>query len=310
GKHTFKYGIEYLKAANNEVGPYGTAGTLNFSNTEVGIPSDQTSGVGFASYMLGLADSYQAFHYTTPGYSRDSYFAAFAQDDFKVTRKLTLNLGVRWDLFNPDVHKYYQKSWVNMTLANPGSPGVPGGLEFASPSNPSGVNTYYRDFSPRIGLAYSINDKTVLRAAYGIYYAQAKATRLTGWEMVQGYNGTVGASSPDNGFTPAFNWDRGTAIPYTPTLTPQTLIGQSLWMLDRTDGVAPYQNNVSVGIQRQLPGQIMLTVSYVGNTGVHLPSRLWPTTQMPSQYLPLGANSINGTSELFTPLSDPTVQQI
>jgi hypothetical protein len=159
GRHTFKFGIEYLKSATNNVSPYGNAGSFNFSNTEVGIPSDPASGVGFASYMLGLADSYQASHFTTPTYARNSYFAVFAQDDFKVTRKLTLNLGLRWDLFTPDVNKYYKKSWVNMTLANPGSPGVTGALEFASPTDPSGVNTYYRNFSPRIGLAYSINDK-------------------------------------------------------------------------------------------------------------------------------------------------------
>jgi hypothetical protein len=310
GKHTFKYGIEYLKTASNDVSPYGNDGSFNFSNTELGIPSDPTSGVGFASYMLGVADSYQASHYTTPTYARNSYIAVFAQDDFKVTRKLTLNLGLRWDLFTPNVHKYYEKSWVNLALVNPGSPGIPGGLEFASPADPSGVNTYYRNVSPRIGMAYSLNDKTVLRAAYGIFYAQGNASSMDGGLLTQGYNGTVGASSPDNGFTPAFNWDNDTAIPYTPTLTPQTLIGQGLWTLHRTDGHAPYANNVNVGIQRQLPGQIMLTVSYVGNTGVHLPSRLMPTNQMPPQYLPLGANMINGTPALFTPVSDPTVQQI
>ena len=311
GKHTFKYGIEYLKGASNDVGPYGSAGTFNFSNMEVGIPSDPTSGVPFASYMLGLTDSYQAYHYTTPSYARNSYFAVFAQDDYKVTRKLTLNLGLRWDLFTPNVHKYYQKSWVNTTLANPGSPGVPGGLEFASPADPSGVNTYYRNFSPRIGLAYSLNDKTVVRAAYGIFYAQGNANRLDRGEFVQGYNGTVGANSPNNGITPAFNWDTDTAIPYTPTLTPQTLIGPSyLLTLQRTDGHSPYLNNVSVGVQRQLPGQITLTVSYVGNTGVHLGSALMPSIQLPPQYLPLGANMINGTSALFTPISDPNVQQI
>ena len=310
GKHTFKYGIEYMKIAATDVSTSGTAGSFGFSAAETGIPSDPTSGVDFASYMLGLANGYQAYHYTTPSYARNSYFAAFAQDDFKVTRKLTLNLGLRWDLFTPNVHKYYEKSWVNTTLPNPGSPGVLGALEFASPSDPSGVNTYYRNFSPRLGLAYSLNDKTVLHAAYGIFYAQGNANRLDrGW-LVQGYNGTVGASSPNDGITPGFDWDTDTALPYTPTLTPQTLIGQSLCSLDRTDGHSPYQNNVNIGIQRQLPGQITLTASYVGNTGVHLASLLMPTTQMPLQYLPLGSNMINGTPELFTPISDPTVQQI
>jgi len=310
GKHTLKYGVEYLKTASNEVFPSGNAGVFNFSNTELGIPSDPTSGVGFASYLLGLADSYEAPHYTTPDYARNSYFAAFAQDDFKVTRKLTLNLGLRWDFFTPDVNKNYKKSWVNLTLANPGSPGVPGALEFASPADPAGVNTYYRNFSPRIGLAYSLNDKTVLRAAYGIFYSQGNGNSLAGGLLTQGYNGTVGADSPDNGLTSAFNWDTDTAIPYTPSLTPQTLIGQSLWTVRRTDGRSPYANNVNVGIQRQLPGQTVITVSYVENSGVHLPSRLMPTSQMPPQYLPLGANMINGTPALFTPLTDPTVQQI
>jgi hypothetical protein len=163
-------------------------------------------------------------------------------------------------------------------------------------------------------MAYSLNDKTAVRAAYGIFYAQGNANRMDGGLLVQGYNGTVGASSPDNGITPAFNWDTDTAIPYTPSLTPQTLIGQgayrSLFSLDRTDGHAPYQNNVNIGIQRQLPGQIMMTVSYVGNTGVHLASELMPTTEMPPQYLPLGSNMINGMPELFAPISDATVQQI
>ena len=82
---------------------------------------------------------------------------------------------------------------------------------------------------------------------------------------------------PTTASRPPLIGTRTQRLPYTPTLTPQTLIGQSLWTLDRTDGHAPYQNNVNMGIQRQLPGQMVLTVSYVGNTGVHLPSRLMPT---------------------------------
>jgi len=204
GKHTFKYGAEYLKGASNDVSAGGSAGSFNFTNTEVGIPSDPASGIGFASYLLGLADSYQAYHYTTPSYARDSYFSAFVQDDFKVTRKLTLNLGLRWDLFTPDVHKYYQKSWVNTTLANPGSPGVLGALQFASSADPSGVNTYYHNFSPRIGLAYSLNDKTVIRAAYGIFYAQGNANRLVGMSA----DGFVGRLCADDSLVAKFSGKR------------------------------------------------------------------------------------------------------
>src|SRR5207245_9819875 len=108
-------------------------------------------------------------------YSRSSYYACFDLEDYKPSPKLTLNVRVRWDLFTTIVHRYNHKSRVIPTKTNPDLTPNPllGVFETATPSNPSGMNTYYRDFSPRIGLAYSLDRKsTRLNSSHGsISYA-------------------------------------------------------------------------------------------------------------------------------------------
>ncbi|HLI33957.1 MAG TPA: TonB-dependent receptor [Terriglobia bacterium] len=326
GKHTAKFGFEYMKGASNDDSSGRSAGFFSFMPQETAQPGNSSSGIAFASFLLGRVDDVQAYHFNVPSYARDSYYAAFAQDDYKLTRKLTLNLGVRWDLFTPDVHKYNQKSWISPTLPNPGA--VAGGqellgaLQVATPSNPSGLNTYYKDFSPRIGLAYALNDKTVIRTGYGIFYAQGNANRLDRGAFVQGYNGTVEKTSPDNGLTPAFVWGTDTMPGFTPTLSPTAFLGGgtpfhsagTLIELDPTDGLSPYMQNYMFDVERQLPGQMMLSVAYVGNKGTHLASRLTPWDKMPPQYLALGNINVevNGTTTpaLFAPIGNATVQAL
>ena len=310
GKHTAKFGFNYMKGALNSVGTSRTAGYFCFQPYETGVPSNSVSGAGFASYLLGLANDVQDYNFTTPGYNRNSYWGAFAQDDYKVSKKLTLNLGLRWEVFTPDVHKDNTKSWVSPTLPNPAAGNLPGALQFATAWNPSGVNTYYNDLSPRIGLAYALNDKTVIRAGYGIFYSQGNGSLFDSTNYVQGYNGTEQLTSPNGGVTPAFIWDTDTMPHYTPSLTPSALLGQSLYMLEPQDGLSPYMQNYTFDVERQLPGQTMLSVAYVGNKGTHLASVLMPTDQMPPQFLPLGSVMINGTPELFTPISNSTVQAL
>ena len=297
GKHTAKFGFAYMKGASNDVSSGRTAGYFNFLNSETAQPGNANTGIAFASFLLGRADEVQAYFENVPSYARDSYWAAFAQDDFKVTRKLTLNLGIRWDLYTPDVHRYNQKSWISLDVPNPGAGNLPGALQVASPSDPSGLNTYYKNFGPRLGLAYSLNDKTVIRAAYGIFYAQGNANRLDRGAFVQGYNGSMDKTSADNGITPGFIWGTDSVPAFTPTLASTAFLGGgtpkhsagSLILLDRTDSLSPYMQNYTFDIQRQLPGQMTLSVAFVGNEGTHLASRLMPWDKLPPQYLPLGS---------------------
>lgn len=332
GRHTAKFGFQYLKGADNAVSTGNSAGYFNFLNQETGLSGNPNTGIAFASFLLGLADEGREYHFNAPAYSRNSYYAAFAQDDFKITSRLTLNVGLRWDLFTPVVHLNNAKSWVNPTLPNPDlTPDkILGVFQTATSSNRSGMNTYYKDFSPRVGLAYSLNDKTVIRAAYGIFYAQGNGNRVDGTATVQGYNGTVGSTSPDSGITPGFILGQDTLPNFTPDLSPTAFLGGgtprhsagTLIMIDPTDGLSPYNQNYTLDIERQLPSNTVLSVAFVGNKGTHLASRLTPWDKMPPQYLPLGntlvcgdvvcpANpdpSLNPTSLLFVPIGNPVAQ--
>ena len=329
GRHTIKIGFEYLKGALNSVDVGYSAGYFDFMTQETAAPTVPGSGIGFASFLLGYADQAQAFHYNAPSYARDSYWAAFVQDDFKVTRKLTLNLGLRYDLFDPDQHKYYQKSWIDYSVPNPDASNILGAFVTARPDNPSGLNMYKTNFSPRVGLAYSLNDKTVVRAAFGIFYAMGNANRLDYGALVQGFNGAWGRTSPNNGATPAFIWGTDIAQPFVPSFAPGAFLGQgqsggvgfgSLISQDRTDSLAPYAENYTLGVQHQLPAQMALTVSFIGNTGVHLASRVMPADKLPPQYMQMGMTHIcgdvvcpgqdQGFSLLYEPIGFSLAQQV
>jgi hypothetical protein len=297
GKHTIKMGFQWLKEAQNSLSSGRTGGYFNFVKSETGLLGNGNTGYGVASFLLGRADEEQAQYIYAPSYNRVGYYAAFAQDDFKVTRKFTLNLGLRWDLFTPDFQKYYHKGWVDPTLPNPAlTPNILGTFVVASPSNPTGVNTYYRNFSPRVSVAYALNNKTVIRTGYGIFFGQGNATQLDNGSYVQGFNGNTGTTS-NNGLTPGFIWSVDSATPFVPSFGPNTFLGGgtpkhsagTLIELQKTDGMAPYAQNWNFTVERQLPGQMTLTAAYVGNTGIHLPSRgLAPMDKMPPQYLSYG----------------------
>jgi hypothetical protein len=319
-RHTVKMGFQYLRQAANTVSAGRTNGYFQFLSSETGLLGDQSTGIATASFLLGRVNEEQVQYIYAPFYPRSGYYGAFAQDDFKVTKKLTLNLGVRWDYFQPDFQRYNHKAWVDPTMPNPDlTPNIPGTFVVASPSNPYGVNTYKHLFSPRLGLAYALNDKTVIRAGYGIMYGQGNATALEqGGQFVQGYSGSYDATS-SNGLTPGVIWSVDSAVPFTPSFGPATYLGGgtprhsagSLFDLEKSDGQAPYAQNFNFTVERQLPGQATLSVGWVGNTGIHLPSRgLTPMDKMPPQYLTYGLQmASDGVTPLLNALiQDPAVQ--
>jgi hypothetical protein len=306
GKHTLKFGFQYLRGADNSVSTGNSAGYFNFLNQETGLQSaPNTTGIADASFLLGLADEGRTYVFTTPAYSRTTYGAGFAQDDYKITKKLTANLGVRWDLFKPVTHKYFDKDWVNPAAFNPAlsAPNIPGVFQRASATNTSGMNTYYRNFSPRIGLAYSLNDKTVVRAAYGIFYAQGNGDRVDGGSTVMGFNQTLssgtGVVQADGITAPGFTWGTQSLPAFTPpspaSFGPLGQLGKgvarhsagTLISVDPTDSMAPYAQNYTLSVQRQLPSSMVLTVAFVGNEGTHTASRLTSWDKLPPKYLHL-----------------------
>jgi len=312
GKHTLKFGFEYLKSQSNDVTTNRDTGSFNFSEGETGLPgfsvqSDSTgTGLGMASFLLGWVHGGGASVYASGNYERSGYYAGYVQDDFKWSRKLTFNLGLRYDLYRPTVDKYNHLAWVDMKLPNPAIGGFPGTMVFATPDRRTGVDQFNKGFAPRFGLAYNVNDKTVLRAGYGLFWAAGGYVRAIRGQYIQGYNSFNNLDSFDLGITPAFIFQDGwpaSKFPAPPFIDPTTGFNSGVHILDRDDGHPPYLQNYTLNLQRQLPRQILLDIAYVGNKGTRLQSRLIPTNQMDPKYLSLGRL-------LLADIADPAVQAL
>ncbi len=317
GKHSVTFGGQILFQQENSEQPTGESAItgLNFSNTETGgfdstgalIPS---TGNAYASFLLGLVDNGSLLQ-NAAGETGARYrdYAFYVQDDWKVTPHLTLNLGLRYEVPTPMVEVYNRESWLNVKQPNPAVGGYLGALQFAGNGPDScecrtRVQTHYKDFGPRIGLAYQLNDKTVIRAAYGIYYTKAGALGGNATSQgagITGYEATPSFSSLNGGISPAFNWNDGFPA-YTPppffdptinagfnTTTPS---GGSL-TYDAPDiaGRSPMMQNWNFTIGRELSPSTVLTAAYSASNSHFLPTGVGRgiySNQILPQYMALG----------------------
>src|SRR5262249_20242796 len=134
---------------------------IEFNPAQTGLQGFPQTGHAFASMLLGDVSTANV-PIGTPTGSRFLNFALFFQDDFRVNSRLTLNLGLRWDYQPLPVEQYNRLGNWNTALTDPAW-GLPGALEFASPDHRTFTPNHHKDFSPRIGFAYQINSKTVMR---------------------------------------------------------------------------------------------------------------------------------------------------
>src|SRR5262249_38666465 len=181
GKHATKFGIDYRLARNSNVAPGGNA-PGSFSVGPTFTQSDpfnrnaaNTSGTGMATMLLGLADS-GAFGFNSPTSIQNHYTALFLQDDWKITGKLTLNLGMRYELETPYTERYNRNSYKFDELAQlpikVSGIDLRGGIRFAGiDGNPRAISPDGNNFGPRIGFAYRLLPGTVIRGGDGPFYS-------------------------------------------------------------------------------------------------------------------------------------------
>jgi len=236
GKHSMNFGGQYQWLENNSSvadGPsaptpmnWGTNETANI--TPNGTTYVANSGYSYASFMVGAVGSSTA---TLQPFSllagRFRPFAVYFQDDYKVVPKLTLNLGLRWDYLPTYTEDQDRWSFLNPNITNPIT-GSPGALQFAGNHGGAGVscncrtpvNNYYKNFGPRLGFAYSVDDKTVFRGGWGVLFSHAGGTGGAGGAGTgtgqAGFNSTTsfadGAAGPNAG--PAFYLNNNPAFPF------------------------------------------------------------------------------------------------
>jgi outer membrane receptor protein involved in Fe transport len=296
GSHIAKVGGEirlYLGFDTQLVGGDVLTFTFNRGFTQGPNPhaANATAGHGFASFLLGNPGSGNATRAATATYS-ERYVAFYAQDDWKVTPRLTLNLGLRWDYQSPFTDRYDAITNFDPSATQTIN-GIPlqGGLTFVGKNGLSRGDreARWRDVSPRFGLSYQVLPKTVLRAAYGIYFLP-----ITGLSSRLGQAGfTINSAmttSADGGLTPFGSisnpYPNGIATPVgskqglaTGLGTPVVANPRSLW--------GGYSQQWGLNVQREFGGKWLLELGYSGNRGVSLPVS-YSYRYLPQRNLSLG----------------------
>ena len=280
GRHELKFGVDYRFHHFN----FGQIGASNgfFAFSYMGSSMDGWSGPGgdaIASFLIGQGGTWG--QYNIPAYlaTSNTDWAAFAQDNFKMTPKLTVNVGLRYDLTIPMTERYNKVNNLDLTTPNPFGQGFKGGITF--PGSTSGLNRRLYDikptnFAPRLGVAYKLNDNTVVRSGYGIYFAVSPASASADVNEVQGFVGTTNWMNywNYNGYTPAGMlrnpFPNGTVKPQGSSMGMLTNLGASAEGPVRTFNSVPYEQSWSFELQRSMPWGLLADASYIGKQGTHL----------------------------------------
>jgi hypothetical protein len=294
GRHTMKFGGEAGRYTVDRFFTGGAGGSFVFSNFTTSQPNAgaafATQGSAVASFLLGEVFQASALIPTRTRFAYQRY-AAFAQDEWRLTPALTFSYGLRWDVQPPMTEADNQISSFVPDIANPRAGGRLGALAYAG-ANGSGPNfqdTWYRGFGPRIGIAYALTPKTIVRSSAGIYYnGTANQTMVT--EL--GFVSSPTFTSADN-FTPVFNWNTQTfpqAFSRPPVTDPSFANGQAVFYDPPKSGRLPQVTSWMVGFQRELLSDLIVDVSYLGSRSTHLglPAANSQLNYVPQEYLALG----------------------
>lgn len=267
GRHSLKFGFEGRMKFDNQQNPASWFGVFNFTKAFTQrdpLRSEAAAGNAFAALLLGIpASGYVPIRPALALGGR--YYGLFLQDDWRITNRLTLNVGLRWDYESPISERFdrQNRGFDTEAQAPLQVPGINlrGRLLFTDENNRLPFKRDLNNFQPRVGVAYQWTSRTVFRGGWGISYLPTFDTgQFNGFSM-----DTPFVSSLDGGLTPAGQWSN----PYPGGLFPP--LGRSATMLGLSftyswpERVIPYVHQYSFGIQHELPGRLLIDASYVGS---------------------------------------------
>jgi len=325
GAHTIKFGAEFRRSTHNYYQQNNPSGTFNFDAlmTSANPFSPAGTGNGFASFLLGYG--------TGGGVTQNALVAGqilyrgyYVGDQWLVTPKLTVNYGLRFEQMGPWSERYDRLSVLLPSVPNEIGKslgiGVTGKLGLVnSPDSPSRNNQKLGNLSsPRLGIAYRLNEKTVFRTGYGIFYLPSSVR----WNLAPN-------NDPLNAYTIPFNGTLDASLtpqdvlrnPFPSGLVPppgrspnvqQLFIGQGITSAIYDDPYG-YAQQWNFDVQRELPAGMALSVAYAGSKGTHLPGPNQQIDQLPPEFMALGSklqdqvpNPFYGTATIG-PLAQPRV---
>jgi hypothetical protein len=305
GRHTFVMGEEYLPMRFNYAQNNVASGVFNFGPgyTQEG-PFTPVGGFDYASYLLGYADG--------GGNNTVSLVAAqqinqslYFGDTWQATHKLTLNLGLRWDVIGPWSERFNRMSSWNLNVANPVAQanGIQGVGEIcvvdsSCRGSRNAVNTDYRDFAPRFGLAYRLTNKTVVRGGYGIFYIPILRdwsetpnndfVNAIGTPFITTYNGGITPANPTQGWSNPFPTGIVQPIGHSQSEVGTLMLNSDGATADVPNAPPGYMQQWNFDIQQELPKGLFLDVAYAGSRGNHLAESPQSVNNLPDKYLALG----------------------
>jgi hypothetical protein len=269
-RHQLKFGFRYVR---NRVSPFAqlaNPGNMGFGTNFTNDPGTATGGNGLATLMLGYLTSDSRTFLSVPYYMVNKENSFFFQDDWKLNSRLTLNLGLRYEIYNPDTEKYNHMTnfdWNCLCLVYPGQTGI----------GPTvGVTTQYGNLGPRIGFAWDATGKgnTVVRGGFGmVYFPQGvSGSQYMGneipWITSQNSNPTTYPTS----FTgiPQINQPFPAPTVIQPITTADLNAANPTTYGHDFLNLTPYYESWSLDVQRQLTPTTVAELDYAGSRGIHL----------------------------------------
>jgi Carboxypeptidase regulatory-like domain/TonB dependent receptor len=293
GKHSFKFGGELRHVGYDQIGGVVTRGRWAFDGRYTQnplLPAAQRGGAAFADFLLGHFNRSEGQVGAPIANFRSNYFALYAQDSWRVSQNLTVNYGLRWEYDQPfadenDAIVNIDFDWANtrepvFVRTGTGDP-YEGDPEFQLAPDVQyvrdgrfGRGAYrsdYNDVAPRLGLAWMVTPKTVVRAGSGIYYVRDIGNAV--FDTVRNAPFTIRRDEPAETFRPNLSFEQ----PFARTGAPTFILA------NQYDEPSSYVSQWSVGVQRELTGSMSLDVTYFGSAGVHLRRLMSYNNPEPSQ---------------------------
>jgi hypothetical protein len=297
GRHTLVFGGQFLISLDNYTQTNTASGAFGFTGAYTGL--------ALADFLLGWANNpsnvenhfFGAAQIPNLVAGKQNYNAGYANDTFHATSALTLNLGLRYEYQSPWSERFNRQSYFDPNAINPLTTGVaggpvPGAVELVDTpgvhSSRYNINPLYTMFAPRVGFAYSIDPKTVLRGGYGLFWIPIDANWATNplndpVNSIQTlYHGNVSANTPIN--TISTPWPNFIAPPGRDPSYQADLLGQGITIATLNFKYG-YTQQWNLDIQRDLPGGFFADVAYGGLKGTHLPQYSQQIDQLGDQYL-------------------------
>ncbi len=302
--HTFKFGGDLRWERLNILQPPSPAGSFTFSSVFTDLPGTPNTGTPLASFLLGQVQQFSIDLQQDEIRNRAHVEEFFAQDDWRLTPRLTLNAGVRYTLNFPSVEANNQAAVFNLQTQQ---------LEFLGrDGRPRAARQLHKaNFGPRLGLAGVVSNKTVVRAGYALVWIEMAGITTPFTTPVFPFLQTVSQRTLDN-ITPAFVLSHGPSVQPVP-LTPAAGVGQGVFAVDRDLG-SGYVQQWNVSAQRELSSRIAVEAAYAGSTITHVGIPDTNLNQLTVGQLALGPallqrvpNPYFGIIPRSSSLGDPTI---